>query len=697
VSRKGSVMKRLTCVCFAGSLFLASVAGLSHPSAADDTCLFVAGYADLVNTFTAPVVPAAKTMSSDRIYLVTFRTSTDKAWVGSVARFGVSSSNTIIDENGNAATEASGALKDTAEPSWATIDWATPGKGNYIHHTARHIFTYLGSSRALTDLSNRFDSTNVRLTPDVLGNPTHSPAEIIDYVRGADVFDEDGDGETLLENRETITGDVLHSEPLAISYEDAQTVVYFGANDGMLHAVKDSSSSPSAVDDGKELWAFIPPDQLHRLKDMVEGTGHQYYVDSSPKVYIQDINGNGIIETDVDSDGDGDVDENDRDRVILVCGERKGGTSYFALDVTHPTSPIFLWRINQSNDQAGLNLPVGAAPDVVVPELGETWSEPEFGMVKVWDDSQPESVEEIPVFFMGAGYSPGNDRGKAILAVHVLTGEIVKKFSLIAGMGYGFPSSVALVDSNGNGFVDKLYVGDLGGQIWRFGKFTDASQIPEVPMPFPRSDENINHWSGHVLLRSDPSYGRKFFYPPSVTLESGYDLVFSGSGNREAVCDQTGWDRIYCIKDTHDAATLQESDLADVTVAQDSLPDLNSDSAKGWYIRLAEGEKILAEGLVAAKTYYVTSFTPINDSTGGVGKLYALDYKTGEVLFIRGGETTGGSIPSRPVMLLNRAGQRLFVSVGLKDNADVPLGAGILALDPIFPPTNFFYLWWKGF
>ncbi len=29
----------------------------------------------------------------------------------------------------------------------------------------------------------------------------------------------------------------------------------------------------------------------------------------------------------------------DGDKVIIVCGERKGGTGYFALDVTDPSSP----------------------------------------------------------------------------------------------------------------------------------------------------------------------------------------------------------------------------------------------------------------------------------------------------------------------------------------------------------------------
>ena len=75
-----------------------------------------------------------------------------------------------------------------------------------------------------------------------MGNPTHSVAEIINFVRGADALDEDEDGDTT-ENRPVITADVLHSEPLVVRYnyadDTSKTYVYFGTNDGMLHAVKD--------------------------------------------------------------------------------------------------------------------------------------------------------------------------------------------------------------------------------------------------------------------------------------------------------------------------------------------------------------------------------------------------------------------------------------------------------------------------
>jgi len=612
------------------------------------------------NTFTAPVVPVTRTTSGNRIYMAFFTPGDDNFWEGNVTKFGLSDNNQIMDADDppKAATWPNGAIREDAIPYWQTKDWA-----DSISYSDRNIYTYLGSSANLSDETNKFRSTNSDLTAAVLGNPTHTTAEIIDYVRGRDVFDEDDNGETN-ENREVITGDVLHSEPLVVYYTSTMAGVYFGANDGMLHAVYDSEDD-THPDYGKELWAFIPPDQLSRLKDIVEGSGHQYFVDSSPKAFIVGDNGDGIV-------GAGE-------QVILVCGERGGGTSYFALDVTNPSSPSLLWTIDPS--QANFA------------ELGETWSEPQFGVVKT--NTYPAGVD---VFFIGGGYSSDNTAGKAVFVIEVSTGALVKKFN--TGMAYSFPSSVAVIDSDTNGFVDKVYVGDHGGQMWRFGKFTESDNV--TPLVFPNSDENIDNWSGQIIF--DSTNARKFFYPPSVALEKGYDLIFMGTGDREDACNTTSSDRIYSVKDTHTSTTLTESDLVDVTDPAAALPDIPGGD-NGWYIQLATtGERVLAEGTLFYKTYYVPTFSPNNEPClpGGIGKIYALKYLTGEAALDFGGSELirshdiGGGIPSKPVMVITEEGQKLLISVGSTnpEATSEEVGAGIVTIDPLAPPVNLFYLWW---
>ena len=677
-------------------------------------------------TYTSPVVPVTKTMSGNKIYLAFFKPLEGNFWEGNIVKLGINDDLEVVGKDDLAATWPNGAMRDDAQYYWSTKDWADTSAANGISNASRNIFTYLGVEKVLRDdISNYFITGNPELTATILGNPTHSTSEIIQYIRGADVFDEDADS-ILWENREVITGDVLHSQPLVVQYvypdRTGISMVYFGSNDGMLHAVLDAIDPD--VDDptdvinhyGTESWAFISPDHLPRLKDIVEGAAHQYFVDASPQVYIRDVNENGILEDNVDSDGDGDIDDDDKDLVILVCGQRKGGTSYFALDVTDPVDPKFLWRI--SADSA-------FAPDVEISELGQSWSEPRFGRVKTSDGD----TIGTPVFFIGGGFSADNTTGRVVLAIDVFSGAVVGKFENDGvnntDMNFSIPSTVNLIDEDGNGFVDKVYVGDLGGQLWRIGQFDQDSG--GTALVFPHSDENINSWNGHVLFRA-PSYvynsvttPRKFYYPPSVTLEKNYDLVLIGTGDREMACSSdTAADRIYSLKDAHGYTTMNETDhLVDVTNPATIPPDLdipgdvnnNGVTDQGWYIRLVDaggaeiGEKSLAKGTVFYKVFYITTFSPSADPClpGGAATIYALDYKTGAAVLSFSGaglersKMLGGGIPSNPVPIITSKGQKLLVSVGstLPIAGSESMEAGILGIDPLAPDLNFYYIWWR--
>ena len=777
-------------------------------------------------TFVAPVVPVTRTTSGDKIYMAFFVPSEDSNfWEGYVNKFSLNAQNEIVDANGNPATWANGAMREEAVPLWSTKDWAnTP-------NTSRNIYTYLGINVDLTAPENEFDTTNLYLTRHILGYPTditvngsavNGSDKVINYVRGADVLDQNEDTDTG-DNRDYITGDVQHSEPVVFTYHYAdnttKTMVFFGSNDGMLHAVLDETD-PSITNlgdeilSGTEAWSFIPPDQLIRLKYLIEGTSHKEFVDSSPKIYFHD------------DDKDGLVDPTAGDKVILVCGERRGGSSYFALDVTVPDEPEYMWRIGSGNENTMIkyntltrafavnewvgdlttamhndwiggdmttapfvwgeivsSITTGAqtgilelanirrhaggtfqnaekltlwdagnwddaafvagdelVPDVFIPELGESWSIPQFGLVKTTDDD----TDGTAVFFIGGGYSEHNSAGRAVVAVNVFTGEVVRKFTEVTtyttdtatttdtNIYDSVPSTVKVIDEDDNGFVDKVYVGDLGGQVWRFGQVSVDSD--GAALGFPDSDENINNWTGQILFRAPTyvvdavTYTRKFFYPPSVTLEHGYDLIFIGTGDREAPCDTTtGADRIYSVKDTHGSTTLTEADLVDVTDPFAAVPNLdlsdgdvneNSQYDQGWYIRLVDqnaaavGEKVLAKSTVFYKTLYITTFTPNNHPClpGGEGRLYAVNYKTGRAVLFPGGDidgdgeadltrsvSIGGGIPSKPVMIIKQDSRKILISIGstTPEATSEILDAGIVRIDPLEQNKNFFIRWWR--
>src|SRR4030042_3327623 len=163
-------------------------------------------------------------------------------------------------------------------------------------------------------------------------------------------------------------------------------------------------------------------------------------------------------------------------------------------------------------------------------------------------------------------------------------------------MTYSIPSDVAKGDTNGNGIVDRLYVGDLGGRMWRFDVY----------------DANPANWTARIVFKSNPggSDHRKIFYPPDVTLEKGgYEILLFGTGDREHPGQEGVLDRLYTIKDKSSIETmpiLTEADLVDVTTEElqaegttaertrEILSEL--DASYGWFIilDLNLGEKCLA-------------------------------------------------------------------------------------------------------
>ncbi|MGE0086146.1 MAG: IPT/TIG domain-containing protein [Desulfococcaceae bacterium] len=635
------------------------------------------------NTFTAPVVPVTRTTSGNTIYMAFFKPKAANFWEGNLTKFGLSNDLQIQDASGNAATESNGALKDSATPYWQVIDWANSGKPNFMDNGLqtsgtsddRTIYTHIGTGKTLTAFSSSSDDVKTAVGTKTVGSITYSAEQIINYVRGADVQNSSGN------NRTVITGDILHSEPAVVRYTDADFAVekirvLYASNDGMLHAVNDA--------DGKEAWAFIPNDQLSRLGLMLDDKGHQFYVDGSPRVWIsENIKYNGYVDS--------------GEQAILVCGERKGGNRFFALDVTSPDSPTLLWWIDQNT--TGFS------------ELGESWSEPSFGKVKT-SDSDTSGTD---VVFIGGGYSAAdpNTKGRALFVVNLKTGALVKAFTSSdnSKMTFSFPSAAFPVDIENDGFTDKVYIGDIGGQMWRFAKVDSAQGIKYA-------DENINSWTAHVLFTapedtahvnaanaSDP-VDRKFFYPPTVTLEKNFDLVFMTTGDRENPCDSKTSDKIYAVKDDHDNSStpVTESDLTNVTSSTNATIDYGT--SDGWYINLSTGEKPLSNGTVFYGVYYVTTFTPITDdpcAIGGIGKLWGVGYKNGntvsELAFTgdSGRSTTlGGGIPSKPVLVLTEEGAKLLISVGSTEEKEgsTSTGAGVVAADPLIS-KNFFELWWR--
>ncbi len=120
------------------------------------------------------------------------------------------------------------------------------------------------------------------------------------------------------------------------------TMIYVGANDGLMHAfvlqdqLQGVASATNLLKNGSELFAFMPHEVPHRLEQMY--TGVMFTVDGPISVATVEFLG-----TNITSGAD------DTFHTVLIGGMRSGGYSYYGLDVTDPRAPSVLWEISHPN------------------------------------------------------------------------------------------------------------------------------------------------------------------------------------------------------------------------------------------------------------------------------------------------------------------------------------------------------------
>jgi type IV pilus assembly protein PilY1 len=640
----------------------------------------IADIADVSAVFVSPVVPVSRmnrTFAGNSLYVGFFKPNEDGRWAGNLKKYGLNDQGIIVDADGVPATQDNGSIKDNAWSFWSDspdgADVLLGGIGGVLlDQTTRNLYTDIGS--VLTD----FSTTNSLITATTLdvSNSTEKDSVINDIHGGS---------------RSWILGDILHSEPSVIHYDIDhngtldESFIFTGGNDGIMHCFKDT--------DGSEVWGYIPGDLLTRLKEFSDGsTNHKYFVDGVPVVY--------------QSAG----------QKILFFGERRGGYDYYALDVTTYNLPSYKYTIGQMflKNEDGNNDGILDGDGAL---LGQSWSEATVHKIKISSGSEM-------VFLMAGGYDENQDKplpanpldiqpnerkvddqvGRAVYTIDVSTGAISK---LNVNAGYYADMTHCIVDvagfdSNGNGYTNRVYAGDLGGNIFAFKD--DGTN--EDDGPIEGGGDGV--WNRRKLFSaSADGVQRKIFYSPDAVAETFGEMIFFGTGDR-ADPEETGVvDRIYAVKNYWENpgtfSTLTESDLWDVTedlIVLGSLTDQALARTKlaekdGWFIRLDHyaGEKVTSPVLVYSGVVYFTTYTPETSTVSssdaceavsgrGQARLYALKYKTGEAAFEwsdiaetdadgntvnRGrwdrSKVIGTSIASAPVVAVLRGGPKIFIGV----------------------------------
>jgi type IV pilus assembly protein PilY1 len=613
-------------------------------------------------TFSAPAVTVNAYNSLehlDQLYFSLFQPETTSAWGGNVKRYRLTSEGNIVDAEGDTAVDPdSGYFDDDARSYWTLSEDAPDGKAVKKGGAARRItsvnnrkvVTYFGKSKNLMDSSNAVNTSNSKITADLLDS-----AATGDDLKKQKLWLQgyDGTSTTNLVARRAME-DPLHSQPVVVHYgkstsasgeKELDSTLYIATNSGYLHAFNTNADNP------KEHFAFIP-------KELMK-VALEYHAQSADKVYGLD----GPITVDhYDTDKDGIVDANEK--AYLYVGMRRGGRSYYALDISDRNNPKYLWQID------------GGSGDFN--ELGQTWSEMKPITIE-WKGSKRRAL----VF--GGGYDTAEDTntsrqdhsmGNAIFIVDAVTGDLLWKASNDTGdlklkdMTSGIVGDVFPADDDGNGTIDILYTADLGGRIWRIDILPESNGAYDFAQGGVIADlGQDNTTSEHVRFYNsvDVIYAETGVFYDSANddyYSQGRYQISIGSGYRAHPLNKKTTDHFYMVNDfdvegpPNSYSRLRKSNLADYSKYSSESA---SKQKNGVFFQLPDdGEKVLADAITINYTTFFTTYRP---STGtsrsgcepdiGDGRAYAikLDYNFGATPNLDSVEVSTPGIPPTPQLV----------------------------------------------
>ena len=519
---------------------------------------------------------------------------------------------------------------------------------------------------------------------------TYIATDIIHYISGMQTNEGIPSG---LRERDKILGDIVSSSPVSIGYQnlgydllqgysgdegtlyskflgeqqrlftdiagDPQTVIYVGANDGMLHAFHDSES---VADDGRELFAYIPGSLHGRLKDLASPDySHQYYINGNHSVGHACFDDNGI---------------NCTWKSILVGSLGEGGRTIYALDVSDPFNfdeTNVLWEYSFDDTRAG------------------TANSQDMGFIK----GAPQIVRlnngKWGVVFAN-GYNSDSKTAKLfILDVEDGT-EIAVIDTLVGGPNNENGLATPLVvDVTGDRVADMVYAGDLLGNLFKINiadsdpdkwdsKWRLASGTKEALPLFQALDKdgNTQPITTKPTIVTNPEGGFIIVFGTGKYLENS-DIEILSPYQTQTMYGI--WDdkvnRVAGRKDLQEQAILEVIDTgigkARIISANEIIYDKKDDDTKrGWYLDallpgLTEsltGERVIADPTARfGRAIFVNFIPPSNPcNSGGISIITEIDAMSGAALEDAVFDSNGDGIIDENDYVTDNSGNKVPVS-----------------------------------
>jgi Tfp pilus tip-associated adhesin PilY1 len=347
--------------------------------------------------------------------------------------------------------------------------------------------------------------------------------------------------------------------------------------------------------------------------------------------------------------------------------------------------PTVMWEITDTGD-----LDVSGSPGFGYGDMGETWSKPGLGRVRVCTANCGNTSAPLPttidvyVAIFGGGFDRErlNRRGNWLYMIDVETGKTLYRANSSCGVNAGgagctptyfgsIPSEPAALDLNGDGYLDFVYVGDMKGQMWRID-LTDLRRLASSPGSRWTNQLDLVSGSGKPFLlfqapqvaapddstttatneATRPPYPI-YFRPTAISLgfssngKPSLGIAF-GTGDRDDILstiDPLSLDfpqRFYYVIDDSNATTRTEVDL--LAIENPTANAVATIPSKGWFIKFFPGERLVTDSLAIKGLIVFGTYNPVPtpntrspicnnvvkcENQRGLARFYTVDYSTG--------------------------------------------------------------------
>ncbi|HCP47872.1 MAG TPA: hypothetical protein DIU15_17670 [Deltaproteobacteria bacterium] len=434
----------------------------------------------------------------------------------------------------------------------------------------------------------------------------------------------------------------IATEPHFIAYKDKlaslPSMVYVSSNAGMLHAFNLDVSGH----EGGEFWFYIPRSKASRdPENSSVREFDDFQIDDLMRTGQVSVNDGRIVLEHVwldgykstlsgcsgpsfsasDKDGTISPDGCEWHRVVVWSGGF-GARHVYALDVTNPYQPRFLWERtdNSAISALGKGRAVGSPGVSAFFDVSGTLAQKRW--LAVWGSGSQGpgvSVDSAKTEYAHAAIyihdmdsttsrTPTDYPQQGFAVAHpALSNQDSDSFEEYVPPEYGLFGEPALTDLDGDGSVDVAFIGDSMGYVFKV-KFRETN--PGSPQFCTFATPDTNDDSKHM-----------YYKPATFFSQAGELLVYYASGSPFTIYD-TSNGGLYVRKDPEPFGC--EPSVAAPCAATASLFNSN-----GFYRFTGVGEKLVGNPTVVfGRLFFATHIPGSDPCVLGDSRIYGLDVET---------------------------------------------------------------------